>query len=85
MIEALLIQGREITAKGMGVGSRPGSDGGEVKTLTFCGNAALRCKVTAEQSGVNASPIVLANPSLIFRTAGNRLFGRSPSRVKHRI
>jgi hypothetical protein len=69
-------------AQWMGVETRPGSDGSEVKRLIFCGNVALRCKATAGQSGVNVSPIVLVDPSLIFRTASNRLFGRSPSRVR---
>jgi hypothetical protein len=51
-----------------------------LKSLTFCGSAVLRCDATEGESAVNASSIVLADASLIFHTAGSRLFGRSPSR-----
>jgi hypothetical protein len=78
-VEALSIQGGRITSKG--VGSGIGSGGGEVTLLRFFGSATLRCDASAGQFAVDASPIVLADASMIFQIAGNRWFGRSPSRV----
>jgi hypothetical protein len=72
--------GGTIRANGRLAGIGCGGEGGAVGLLIFSGTAAVICNGGPGQFAVNASSIVLSNASVIFGTAGDRLFGVSPSR-----
>jgi hypothetical protein len=71
--------GGRITAKGALVGIGSGGEGGEIELLRFSGKSVLTCDARLGKFPVNASSIIFTNSSVVFATAGNRLFGVNPS------
>jgi hypothetical protein len=82
IVENLRLIGGNITAKGILAGIGSGGEGGDVKTLTFAGSRLrITCAANEPKFPINASSIVLSNPSVIFETPAGRLFGVNPKQI----